>query len=57
MIVCVCRNVSDRDIAQAIRDGCETFDELLFELDIGSQCGLCYDYAKQIFEEQLNLNL
>lgn len=51
MIICVCNRVSDRDIARAVADGCETFDELQFETGVGTCCGCCHDCARQTFEQ------
>jgi bacterioferritin-associated ferredoxin len=50
MIVCVCHRVSDRDIAHAVRAGCESFDELQDELRVASGCGACSDCARDTFE-------
>jgi bacterioferritin-associated ferredoxin len=47
MIVCVCRRVSDREIARHVRAGM-TFDEVQFELGVGTQCGQCEGCARDI---------
>jgi bacterioferritin-associated ferredoxin len=44
MIVCVCRRVSDRDIARAAHQGL-SFDEIQLELGVATQCGRCEDCA------------
>lgn len=54
MIICVCNRVSDRDIARAVSEGCETFDELQFETGVATCCGCCHDCAKQTFEQHLS---
>ena len=41
MIVCVCKAVNDRTIRRVIAEGHDTFDELQFELGVGTQCGKC----------------
>lgn len=51
MIVCVCHRVSDRDIARAAREGCASFDELQFELQVATCCGRCHDCARETFEK------
>ncbi|GAB4041996.1 MAG: hypothetical protein Fur0014_13820 [Rubrivivax sp.] len=51
MIICICRRVSDRDIARAAREGCASFDELQFELAVATCCGKCRDCARQAFEQ------
>ena len=50
MIVCVCRRVSDRDIAAAVRDGCTSFEELQAELGVATGCGACSGCARETFE-------
>ncbi|MGJ7579984.1 (2Fe-2S)-binding protein [Variovorax sp. RHLX14] len=47
MIVCVCRRVSDRDIARHARAGM-TFDEVQFELGVATQCGRCEGCARDV---------
>lgn len=47
MIVCVCRRVSDRDIARAAHQGL-SFDEIQLELGVGTQCGRCSDCAAAV---------
>jgi bacterioferritin-associated ferredoxin len=44
MIVCVCRRVSDRDIARAAHQGL-SFDEIQLELGVATQCGRCAECA------------
>ena len=34
MIICVCHRVSHHDIARAVREGCASFEELQFELQV-----------------------
>ncbi|TFZ08633.1 (2Fe-2S)-binding protein [Ramlibacter humi] len=47
MIVCVCRRVSDREIARHARAGMD-FDDIQFELGVASQCGQCEGCARDI---------
>ena len=47
MIVCVCRRISDRDIARHARAGMG-FDEIHFELGVATQCGRCEDCARDV---------
>jgi bacterioferritin-associated ferredoxin len=49
MIVCICNQVSDRDIARAVQHGCTSFDELQFELAVATSCGKCHDCARDTF--------
>lgn len=47
MIVCVCRRVSDREIARHARAGM-SFDDIQFELGVATQCGQCEGCARDI---------
>jgi len=47
MIVCVCRRVSDREIARHARAGMG-FDEIQFELGVATQCGQCETCAREV---------
>jgi bacterioferritin-associated ferredoxin len=47
MIVCVCRRVSDREIARHARAGMD-FDDIQFELGVATQCGQCEGCARDV---------
>lgn len=47
MIVCICRRVSDRDIARHARAGM-SFDDIQFELGVATQCGQCEGCARDV---------
>ena len=47
MIVCVCRRISDREIARHARAGMG-FDEIQFELGVATQCGQCESCARDV---------
>lgn len=49
MIVCVCRRVSDRDIARAAQQGCVSFEALQDELGVATACGACRECARETF--------
>ena len=50
MIVCVCRRVSDREIARRAHEGM-TFDEVQFELGVATQCGQCEGSARNVLAQ------
>lgn len=52
MIICICQNVSERDIARAVSEGCHSFPALQEELEIGRACGSCLCSARESFAEQ-----
>lgn len=47
MIVCICRRVSDREIARHARAGLG-FDEIQLELGVATQCGQCESCARDV---------
>jgi bacterioferritin-associated ferredoxin len=51
MIVCVCQNVSERDIAKAVAGGCRSFASLQEKLEISKCCGACECAARETFAE------
>lgn len=54
MIVCVCNNVSDRKIRQAVEDGATTLFELRAQLNVGTCCGKCHSCAKEVLREAVS---
>lgn len=48
MIVCVCRRVNDKAIAQAARAGA-SFDDLQTETGVATQCGQCASSARAVW--------
>ncbi len=50
MIVCVCRRVSDRAIAQCAHQGM-AFDDIQLELGVAAQCGKCESCARALWQE------
>lgn len=50
MIVCVCRRISDREIARHTRAGIG-FDEIQFELGVATQCGRCEGCARDVLAQ------
>jgi bacterioferritin-associated ferredoxin len=54
MIVCVCNNISDREIRQAVDVGISSMPELHRELGVGTCCGKCVSYAREVLNEHLN---
>lgn len=51
MIVCVCNNISDREIRQAVDMGISSMPELYRELGVGTCCGKCVSYAREVLHE------
>jgi bacterioferritin-associated ferredoxin len=53
MIVCICNNVSERKIRQAVDSGMTTMTELRTHLEVGTCCGKCHACAKSVLRECL----
>jgi len=51
MIVCICNNVSERKIRQAVDDGMVSMPQLRDCLSVGTCCGKCHPHAKQVLRE------
>lgn len=47
MIVCVCKRVSDHQIARHARAGL-SFDDIQMELGVATQCGRCESCARNV---------
>jgi bacterioferritin-associated ferredoxin len=54
MIVCVCNNISDREIRQAVDLGISSMAELHRELGVGTCCAKCVSYARELLNEHLD---
>jgi bacterioferritin-associated ferredoxin len=54
MIVCVCNNISDREIRQAAELGISSMAELHRELGVGTCCAKCVSYAREVLNEHLD---
>jgi len=53
MIVCVCNNISDREIRQAVELGLNSMEELQRDLGVSTCCGQCQDCARAVLDEHL----
>ena len=53
MYVCICNNVTERDIEQAVRAGARSVDCLVRELGVSSCCGQCRCFADDVLNEAL----
>jgi bacterioferritin-associated ferredoxin len=56
MIVCVCNNISDREIRQAVDLGLSSMAELRRDLGVATCCGKCHSCAKEVMNEHLERN-
>ena len=54
MIVCICNNVSEGRIHQAVREGVTSMAELRNDLGVANNCGKCHSCAKHVLKECLS---
>jgi bacterioferritin-associated ferredoxin len=52
--VCICNNVTERDIEDAVRGGARTLDCLSERLAVSTCCGQCRCYAEESLEAALH---
>ena len=53
MIVCVCNNISDREIRQAADMGLASLGDLRRDLGVGACCGKCVSCARQVLHDHI----
>ncbi|AYN95045.1 MULTISPECIES: bacterioferritin-associated ferredoxin [Pseudomonas] len=53
MYVCLCRGVTDKQIREAIYEGCCSYREVRECTGVGTQCGKCACLAKTVVRETL----
>lgn len=52
MIACVCGNVSEKKVRDAIQKGCNTLPDLQMELGVCCQCCCCESYMRAMLDEE-----
>ncbi|WP_432452956.1 MULTISPECIES: bacterioferritin-associated ferredoxin [unclassified Agarivorans] len=55
MFVCLCHSITDKQIKQAVEQGCESLSDVREQLGVASECGRCARMAKQIINKQLEV--
>ena len=53
MLVCVCKGISCRDVDDAMREGAVNVKDLKRQLKLGTCCGQCVPFTKELLEEKL----
>ena len=53
MYVCICNNVTERDIHQAVNEGAYSLECLARELAVSTCCGQCRCFADDVLHEAL----
>ena len=52
-VICICMNVTDEDIKEAVLDGARTYLQLQEHTKIGTVCGKCKDLAIKIMNKDI----
>lgn len=53
MYVCICHNVTERDIERAVQSGARTLDCLADRLAVSTNCGQCRHFAAECLQSAL----
>ncbi|HKJ88465.1 MAG TPA: (2Fe-2S)-binding protein [Gammaproteobacteria bacterium] len=53
MYVCICKEVTERQIHEAVAEGARDLEELRERLGVSTGCGTCADFAAECLEEAL----
>lgn len=53
MYICVCKKVTESEIAQAVKSG-NSLEEIIKDTGLGSQCGNCLIMAREVVEKNNN---
>ncbi|KAA0875034.1 (2Fe-2S)-binding protein [Nitrincola tapanii] len=53
MYVCICNGITERDVHQAIDQGASSYRELKQNLQVGSCCGKCACFARELLQSRL----
>lgn len=54
MYVCMCSDVNDSEVKEAIEAGADTVDKLASALGVSTGCGACEDMVKEILTDCLD---
>jgi bacterioferritin-associated ferredoxin len=52
MYICICHQITDRQIRRALEQGASTLGEVQLQLPVGGCCGRCVDSARSLIAEQ-----
>lgn len=53
MYVCNCNGVSERQVKNAVKNGCSSLRELRDTLGVANNCGQCACHARSLIDEEL----
>jgi len=53
MFVCICKGITEKQIKVSVAEGASSVRDLYRELELGSQCGKCVGFARQVLNSEL----
>jgi bacterioferritin-associated ferredoxin len=56
MYVCLCNNVTDRQIRETVKRGADSLPAVQCQLPVATCCGACEDTAREIIEIERSRN-
>ena len=51
MYVCICKQVTEGEIHEAVGNGANSFKDIRTELGVGTECGECKCHARQCIRQ------
>ena len=51
MYVCICKQITDRDIHGALDNGACSFKDIRNELGVGTECGECTNHVRKCIRQ------
>ena len=58
MYVCICKGITEQQVTACVNSGASGVRDLYQQLNLGSQCGKCIGFARQVLvQAQTNLDL
>lgn len=54
MYVCICHNVTEKDIHKAVKQGVCSMKMLSECMQVSNQCGCCANHAGKVLEEAIH---
>ena len=53
MYICICNEINDNLLNEAISNGLKTFEEMKAFLKLSSACGRCEDFARELINNKV----
>jgi bacterioferritin-associated ferredoxin len=54
MYVCICHNITEKDIHQAVKQGVSSLKMLSESMQVSKECGCCADHAAKVLDEAMH---